>query len=142
MGSLPANLFLSCLLNFFKLTCLIPAGSITDLFFSKKSAYCSLSNSNSFGEITFVLISSRKHLVVASTSAVALCASANGSLNKNSCNSVKVGSLNFPPLPPGILHNCAVFSVQVSKTGSSNKLLSTFNLWNSQPMILRSNFMF
>ena len=72
-------------------------------------------------------ISSRKQRVVASTSAVALCASPNGSPNKNWCNSVSVGSLNLPPLPPGIWQSCAVCSVQVSKTGNSCNGFSTPN---------------
>ena len=41
-------------------------------------------------------VNSKKQRVVASTSAVALCASENVSLNKKSCNWNKVGSLNFP----------------------------------------------
>ena len=87
---------------------------------------------------TSLLTNSRKQRVVASTSAVALCASAKGTLNKYSCNSVKVGSLNFPPRPPGSCNNEAVTSVQVSKTGIEAIVESTPILWNSAPIIFTS----
>ena len=88
----------------------------------------------------FILINSKKHLAVASTSAVALCASWKGAENKNSCNSVKVGSLNLPPRPPGSLHNVAVVSVHVSKTSVSSIFDKVFNLWNSHPITFKSKF--
>ena len=97
-------------------------------FLMKKEAYCSLSNCKSSDEKDLILINSKKHLAVASTSAVALCASAKTSLNKNSFNSVSVGSLNLPPLPPLSLHSSAVFSEQVSRTGFFTNSFSTENL--------------
>ena len=54
--------------------------------------------------------------VVASTSNAALWASSNAWLKICVYNSVKVGSLNFPPRPPGNLHSNAVCSVHVSNT--------------------------
>ena len=63
--------------------CLIPAGVNSEVFFTKKSAYFSSSKKRSdFWKDPF-LISSKKHLAVASTSAVALCASLKGTLNKH-----------------------------------------------------------
>ena len=64
---------------------------------------------------------------MASTSALALCASLNFLSNKNSCSSVKVGNLNLPPLPPGSLHSSAVDSVHVSST-SVNPILEDKSL--------------
>ena len=49
-----------------------------------------------------IRISSRKDLVVASTSAVALCASLKLSPKSFKCNSDNVGNLNLPPFPPFI----------------------------------------
>ena len=70
-------------------------------------------------------ISSKKQRAVASTSAVALWASAKGAPNKNWWSSVRLGYLNLPPLPPSILQSSAVISVQVSKTGSSPRRVVT-----------------
>ena len=70
-------------------------------------------------------ISSKKQRAVASTSAVALWASAKGTPNKKECNSVSEGNLYLPPRPPSILQRLAVASVQVSITGSLSNGLST-----------------
>ena len=107
-----------------RLTCFRPAVGKVAVFFSKKAAYCSSSSNNSPFLNDLVLINSKKHRAVASTSAVALCASLNFSPKRNSCNSDKVGSLNLPPLPPGNLQSRAVVSVHVSRTGRSCKLFS------------------
>src|SRR5690606_38784948 len=80
---------------------------------------------NSSGVNTSRRINSKKQRAVASTSAVALCASAKGTANKYSCNSVKVGSLYLPPRPPGSCNSSAVISVHVSNMGSCAIGLST-----------------
>ena len=55
-----------------------------------------------FADITSRRISSKKHLVVASTSAEALMAHAKTSPKSFLCKSVSEGYLKPPPLPPGI----------------------------------------
>ena len=90
------------------------------------------------GAISLFLINSKRHLDVASTSAVALCASSKVLLNKNLFNSISVGSLNLPPLPPGILHKLAVSSVHVSIIGIPSNKFSNPNLKNSAPIIFKS----
>ena len=69
--------------------------------------------------------SSKKQRAVASTSAVALWASAKGVPKRNWWSSVRLGYLNLPTLPPSIRQSSAVISVQVSKTGSSPKRVAT-----------------
>ena len=49
-----------------------------------------------------------------------------------------MGSLNFPPRPPGSLHKFAVSSVQVSITSFPSNASSKSDRKNSAPMILRS----
>ena len=86
-----------------------------------------------------ILTSSKNALAVASTSAEALCASLKLSLKRKEYNSIRVGNLNFPPLPPGILHTFAVSSVHVSNISFSSKLTLEFILNSSAPIIFRSN---
>ena len=83
-------------------------------------------------------MSSKKQRLVASTSAVALWASAKGDWNKKECSSVRVGNLNFPPRPPGNCNKEAVISVQVSNIGMPAKGFSNCMRKNSQPMMFKS----
>ena len=66
-------------------------------------------------------------------------ASVKSSLNRKEYNSIKVGNLNFPPLPPGILQTFAVSSVHVSNISFSRILKAELILWSSAPMIFKSN---
>ena len=103
-----------------RLICCKPIKEIGFGFFNLNSSkYSDATPSSSLVNIWF-RINSKKHLVVASTSAVALCASAKGCPKRYWCNSVKVGNLNLPPLPPGSCNKDAVTSVQVSKIGSED----------------------
>ena len=87
--------------------------------------------------MTLSLISSRKHLAVASTSAEALWASANSSPNNLKCNSDRFGHLYLPPLPP----ESAQYSVEWSLVSIAGNLANRFGidfLNNSHPIILLS----
>ena len=86
------------------------------------------------------LTNSKNTLEVASTSADALWASLNFSLNKSEYISINVGNLYFPPRPPGNLQTLAVNSVQVSKTSFWKISIELPNLNSSAPIIFISNF--
>ena len=101
----------------FKLICFSPM-PLTGA--SKTSLRCCKISSlffNASGLIDPCLKSSKKHLVVASTSAVALWASSKRVSKRWLWSSLSVGNLNFPPLPPGNIQSDAVCSVQVSMMG-------------------------
>ena len=113
----PACVLASCLKALdasFKLRCSNLIGWINSVFFNKNWSKNSELNWVNSSAKYLRRTNSKKHRVVATTSAVALWAWSKSLSNKNWCNSVKVGNLYRPPLPPGIWHNWAVTSVQVS----------------------------
>ena len=92
------------------------------------------------GWIFFSFNNLNKHNAVASTSADALWADSNFSLNKCLYSSIRVGNLNFLPLPPVSIHIPAVSSVHVSIFGKSWRGLVPLDLKYSEPRIFSSKF--
>ena len=104
------------------------------------SSKISFLSERELGWIFFSFNSLNKHKAVASTSADALWAESNSWLKRCLYNSIRVGNLNFLPLPPVNIQIPAVSSVHVSIFGKSWRGLVPLDLKYSDPRIFSSKF--